>query len=67
MMLIETPDAYTDMWGNKHHYDFSNYPKDNQYHDDSNKMVISKFKDKCSSIPIAEFINVTPKMSWIEK
>ena len=58
MMSIETPDAYADMWAD---HDFNDYPKDNQYHDDSNKKVIGKFKDKCSSIPIAEFIGLMPK------
>ena len=27
MMLIETTDAYADMWPNKHRYDFSGTPK----------------------------------------
>ena len=67
MMLIGTPDAYADMWANKHHYDFGDYPKDNQYHDDTNKKVIGKFKDECSSVPIEEFIDLRPKMYSIEK
>ena len=66
-MLIEMPDACSDIWANKHHYDFSDYPMDNQYHYDSNKKVITKFKDDCSSVPITEFIGLRPKMYSIEK
>ena len=48
-------------------YDLSDYPKDNQYHDDTNKKVIDKFKDECNSTPIAEFIGLRSKMYSIEK
>ena len=54
------------MWANKDHYDFNDYPKDNQYHDDSNKKVIGKFKDEANGIPISEFIGLRPKMYSIE-
>ena len=66
-MLIETPDAYADMWANKHHYDFSDYPKDNQYHYDSNKKVIGKFKDECNSVPVAKFVGLQSKIYSIKK
>ena len=67
MMSIETPDAYADMCANKHHYDFSDYQKDNQFHDDSTKKIIGKFKNECCSIPMAEFIDLRPKMYSIQK
>ena len=66
-MLIETPDAYTDMWGNKHHYDFSDYPKDYHHHDVTNMKVIGKFKDECNSVPMAKFIDLLPKKHSILK
>jgi hypothetical protein len=63
---IETDDLYQDMYNNKHLYDFSDYPVDNKFHDNSNKKVIGKFKDETSSIPIVEFVGLRSKMYSIK-
>jgi hypothetical protein len=63
---IETDDLYQDMYNNKHLYDFSDYPADNKFHDNSNKKVIGKFKDETSSIPIVEFVGLRSKMYSIK-
>ena len=53
---------YKDMSETKEDYDFSDYPKDHQLHDVSNKKVIGKMKDECAGTPIAEYIVLRPKL-----
>ena len=57
---IKTNDIYKDMSETKEDYDFSDYPKDHQLHDESNKEVIGKMKDECAGTPIAEYIGLRP-------
>ena len=59
---IKTNDIYKDMSETKEDYDFSDYPKDHQLHDESNKKVIGKMKDECAGTPIAEYIGLRPKL-----
>ena len=40
----------------KDDYDFSDYPKAHQLHDETNK------KDECAGTPIAEYIGLRPKL-----
>ena len=56
---IKTKDVYKDMADMK---DFSDYPKDHQLYDESNKKVIGKMKDECAGTPIAEYIGLRPKL-----
>ena len=37
VMQVETHDIYTGMWANRSNYDLSDFPKDNKYHDETNK------------------------------
>ena len=53
--------------GKKSKYDFSDYLKDHQYNDATNKKVIGKFKDWCNSVPIAEFVRLRSNMYSIKK
>ena len=46
----------------KDDYDFSDYPKDHQLYDESNKKVIGKMKDECAGVSIAEYIGLRPKL-----
>ena len=65
---IETDDIYEDLWQDKHIFDNSDYPKDSQFFDTSNKKVIGKFKDEAASIPITEFVGLRSKMySYIKE
>ena len=65
---IETDDIYEDLWQDKHIFDNSDYPKDSQFFDTSNKKVIGKFKDEAASIPITEFVDLRSKMySYIKE
>ena len=59
---IKTEDIYQDMFQHKEDFDFSDYPKDSQFHDPTNKMVIGKFKDETASVPIVEFVGLRSKM-----
>ena len=59
---IKTEDVYKDMDNMKNEYDFSDYPKDHQLFDETNKKVIGKMKDECASTPISEYIGLRPKL-----
>ena len=66
IMQVDTPDIYADMSVGKDSYDLSDFPKDHQYHGNTNKKVIGRFNDECCSVPINEFIALMPKMYSIE-
>lgn len=55
---IEAKDVYKDFWADKGNFDNSDYPKDNQYYDSTNKKVIGRFKDKAAGIPITVFVGL---------
>ena len=59
---IEAEDVYQDFWNDKDQFDNSDYPKNSQYFDHTNKKVIGKFKDEASGIPILEFVGLRSKM-----
>ena len=71
--IIETDDFYKDMYANKGMYDLSNFPKDSEFYDESNKKVLGKFKDEImdidanvDKIPASEFVGIRPKMYSIK-
>ena len=49
----------------KDDFDLSDYPKDHQLYDESNKKVIGKMKDECAGTPIAEYIGLRPKLYYV--
>ena len=59
---IEAEDVYQDFWNDKDQFDNSDYPKNSQYFDHTNKKIIGKFKDEASGIPILEFVGLRSKM-----
>ena len=59
---IEAEDVYQDFWNDKDKSDNSDYPENFPYYDKTNKMVIGKFKDEATSIPIVEFVDLKSKM-----
>ena len=59
---IETEDIYRELWEDKNLFDNSDYPKDSQFFDSTNKRVISKFKDEAAGMPIVEFVGLRSKM-----
>ena len=51
----------------KHEYDFSDYPTDHPFYDETNKKVIGKMKDDCAGAPKAEYIGLRPFFRLIGK
>ena len=58
---IKTEDFYKDMHDSKSDYDMSEYSKDSQFYDESNKKVLGKFKDETPQATIDTFIGVRSK------
>ena len=48
-------------------FDFSNYPKDSEFFNDTNKKVIGKMKDEYGGVIIDQFIGLKSKMYSIKK
>ena len=59
---IETQEIYKELWEDKELFNNSDYPKDSQFLDSTNKKVIGKFKDEAAGMPIVEFIGLRSKM-----
>ena len=59
---IEAEDVYKDFWNDKDKFDNSNYPESSPFYDKTNKKVLGKFKNECSSIPMTEFVGLRSKM-----
>ena len=53
---IEAEEVYQDFWHDKDKFDNSNYPENSPCYDKTNKMVIGKFKDEATSIPVVECV-----------
>ena len=64
---IKSENAYEDFFKWKDLFDFSNYSKDSEFFDDTNKKVIGKMKDECSGVFIDQFIGLKSKMYSINK
>jgi hypothetical protein len=58
---VKTEDFYKDMYENKEDFDMSEYSKDNQFYDETNKKVLGKFKDETPTGTITDFIGVRSK------
>ena len=59
---IKSEDVYEEFFKHKHLFDFSNYPKDSQFFDVTNKKVIGKMKDQSEGKIIDEFVGLKSKM-----
>ena len=51
---IRSGNVYEQCFKDKHLFDFSGYPKDSVYYDDSNKKVLGKMKDEFNGVKIDE-------------
>ena len=54
--------TYEQFFKHKHLFDFSNYPKDSKFLDETNKKVIGKMKDESEGKIIDEFVGLKSKM-----
>ena len=59
---IKSEDVYEEFFKHKHLFDFSNYPKDSKFFDETNKKFIGKMKDKSEGKIIGEFVGLKSKM-----
>ena len=62
MYEIKTEDVSGDFSKDKGMFDFSNYSAETKYHDDSNKLVAAKMKDKRGGVTIKEFLELKLKV-----
>ena len=51
----------------KNLFDFSNYPKDSKFFDETNIKVIGKMKDEFDGVIVNEFVELKSKMYSIKK
>ena len=59
---IKSKDVYEEFFKHKHLFDFSNYPKDSKFFDETNKKVIGKMKDEFGGVIVIEFVGLKSKM-----
>ena len=62
LFYVETHDIYEDMWRDRQHFDFSDYPKSSKLHSLANKKVPGKFKDELNGTVIRQFCGLRSKM-----
>ena len=64
---IKSENVYKEFYKWKDLFDFSNYSKDSEFYDDTNKKVIGKKKDEYGGVNIDQFIRLKSKMYLIKK
>jgi hypothetical protein len=62
VLYIQNENPYEVMKANKEYFDLSEFPKDSDLYDPTNKKVIGKFKDEVGLNFINEFCGLRPKM-----
>ena len=63
---MKSKDVYEEFFKRKHLFDFSNYPEDSKYFDETNKKVIGKMKAESEGKIIDEFVGLKSKMYSME-
>ena len=58
---IKTEDVYEDFSSNKQTFDFSNYSTKSKYYDNSNKLVIGKWKMKLEALWLKNLLDGSQK------
>ena len=58
---IKSEDLHEEFFKQKHLFDFSNYPKDSKFFDETNKKVIGKMKDEFVGVIVEEFVGLKSK------
>ena len=59
---VKGSNVYEQCFKDKHLFDFSGFPKDSKYFDDSNKQIVGKMKDEFNGVEIDEFVGLKSKM-----
>ena len=55
---IKSETVYEEFFKHKDLFDFSNYPKDSNFFDETNKKVIGKIKDEFGGIIVETFVGL---------
>ena len=64
---VKSEDVYEEFFKRKDLFDFSNYSKDSNFFDVTNKKVIGKMKDEFGRVIVGEFVGLKSKMYSIKK
>ena len=64
---IKSENVYKEFFKQKYLFNFSNYPNDSEFFDETNKKVIEKLKDEFSGVIVDEFVGLKSKMYSIKK
>ena len=64
---IKPEDVYEEFFKRKHLFDFSNYPKDSKFFDETNKKVIGKMKDEFGGVIVEELVVLKSKMYYMKQ
>ena len=64
---IKSENVYEEFFKHKELFDFSNYPKDSKFFDETNKKVIGKIKDEFGGIIVETFVGLKSKMYSMNK
>ena len=64
---IKSENVYEQLFKWKDLFDFSNYPKDSKFFDETNKKVIGKMKDEFYGVIVVEFVGLKSKMYSMKK
>ena len=64
---IKSEDIYEEFFKWKDLFDFSNFPKDSKFFDETNKKVIGKMKDEFGGVIVVEFVGLKSKMHSMKK
>ena len=63
---IKSEDVYEEFFKQKHLFDFSNYPKDSIFFDETNEKVIDKMKNESEGKIIDEFVGLKSKVHSVK-
>ena len=63
---IKSKDAYEEFFKYKDLFDFSNYPKNSKFFNDTNEKVIGKIKDEFGGDIVDKFVGLKSKMYSIK-
>ena len=64
---IKSEKVYKEFFKWKDLFDFSNYSKDSNFFNETNKKVIGKMKDEVGGVIVTEFVGLKSKMYSIKK
>ena len=64
---IKSEDVYEEFFKHKHLFDFSNFPKESKFFDETNKKVIGKMKDEFDGVIVDKFVGLKSTMKYMKK